>query len=214
MAPPASRSLPNLALEADDDPPSDREPSSDGLDDDDEDLVLALDFDGPAPPEPPTPPRSGHTSALGTPRGSPRLHGAAPLAVEWGLHHQHPAAVRPGDRTPQGQHSRSRSPSLSGSIHSAPELELPPSPLSPPPPRDHALPAADDEGDHLDLARADSPGPLSDEDTQELVEAGPGQGRKRRRRAGDRLATLWDYLQEEVRPPLASSTRSLLRERR
>ncbi|GAA5900861.1 hypothetical protein JCM8208_004629 [Rhodotorula glutinis] len=193
MAPPASRSLPNLALEADDDPPSDRELSSDGLDDED-DLVLALDFDAPAPPEPPTPPRSGHASALGTPRGSPRLHGGAPLAVEWGLHHQHRAA---GDRTPQGQHSRSRSPSLNGSIHSAPELELPPSPLSPPPSRDPALPT--DEGDdHLDLARAESPGPLSDEDTQELVEARPGQGRKRRRRAGERLATLWDYLQEEI----------------
>lgn len=197
MPPPTSRSLPNLALEAD--PPSDLDP-----DDDASSLLLDL-VDAPsAPPELELAPPVTFT-APSTPRASPRLGKRARSDDEdvepgWGAPPDEALARDEPGRPGPDPHIRERSASLGGgSIHSAPELELEQRPDSP----SLASPAGGIERG----LRAESPAPLSDGD-----EAGSGngngngtgrdaerEGRRRRRRAGERLATLWDYLQEEVR---------------
>ncbi|TNY24078.1 eukaryotic membrane protein family-domain-containing protein [Rhodotorula diobovata] len=196
MPPPTSRSLPNLALEAD--PPSDLDP-----DDDASSLLLDL-VDAPsAPPELELAPPVTFT-APSTPRASPRLGKRARSDDEdvepgWGAPPDEALARDEPGRPGPDPHIRERSASLGGgSIHSAPELELEQRPDSP----SLASPAGGIERG----LRAESPAPLSDGD-----EAGSGngngngtgrdaerEGRRRRRRAGERLATLWDYLQEEL----------------
>ncbi|GAA6053778.1 hypothetical protein JCM3770_005112 [Rhodotorula araucariae] len=186
--PPLSRSLPNLALEAD--PPTD-----------DEDALLSPAPSRPfndaddAPPSPP-PERDAHgshTSSAETRHA--QLHapaGGTLRSTQWGA--DDPAAANDDDdeaadalRT-RDFATRERSLSLA-SIHSAPELAT----TLPSPCGSHEATA---EGEHDGRERAGSP--LLSASEIEIEIEDKGEPRTRRRRARKRLATLWDYLQEEI----------------
>ncbi|BGP51391.1 hypothetical protein JCM10450v2_007333 [Rhodotorula kratochvilovae] len=186
--PPLSRSMPNLALEAD--PPTDN-------DDDDEEELPTTPPPRVPPSPPPEPSSPGYAEEL-----SPELYRHARLhgsegdvlgggAAGWGA----PQAEEAAHDEDEGEEgltardfattTRERRISLA-SIHSAPELALPASP--PAPAAGHERESTEEEGEG-----AGSPLLSASEELEPEKE-----GRKRRRRAGKRLATLWDYLQEEI----------------